>query len=68
MRFKITLNIDKRECGDKLPFNYQYECSAVIYKILSKSDSKFSDRIWIAFPVIRYGIQYTVFSSDNNGF
>jgi CRISPR-associated endoribonuclease Cas6 len=43
MRFKITLNIDKRECGDKLPFNYQYECSAVIYKILSKSDSKFSD-------------------------
>ncbi|KUK60339.1 MAG: CRISPR-associated endoribonuclease Cas6 [Bacteroidetes bacterium 38_7] len=43
MRFRIILNIDKRGGKDRLPINYQYECSAVIYKILSTSDSKFSE-------------------------
>jgi len=42
MRFKLIINIDKSEARDKLSLNYQYECSAVIYKILSHSDEKFS--------------------------
>lgn len=42
MRFKLIINIDKSKFGDILPINYQYECSAVIYKILSKSDEQFS--------------------------
>ncbi len=42
MRFKITLLPDKRAFGDQIPLNYQYECSAVIYKILSKSDEEYS--------------------------
>jgi len=42
MRFKITLIPDKRAFGDQIPLNYQYECSAVIYKILSKSDEGYS--------------------------
>ncbi|HRC79657.1 MAG TPA: CRISPR-associated endoribonuclease Cas6 [Bacteroidales bacterium] len=42
MRFKLIINIDKSKLDDIIPLNYQYECSAVIYKILSKSDEKFS--------------------------
>lgn len=42
MRFRLTLNIDKHAFGSTLPLSYQYECSAVIYKILSKSDEAFS--------------------------
>lgn len=42
MRFKITLLADKKAFGDLLPFSYQYELSAVIYKILSNSDQSYS--------------------------
>lgn len=41
MQFKLTLKIDRKN-GDKLPFNYQYEQSAVIYRILAKADSCYS--------------------------
>ena len=37
MKFKIIFRID-RSLGDCLPINYQYEQSAVIYKILSNAD------------------------------
>ncbi|MBP9017288.1 MAG: CRISPR-associated endoribonuclease Cas6 [Paludibacteraceae bacterium] len=43
MRFKITLNIDKHPFGNRLPFNYQYELSAVIYKILASADHAFAE-------------------------
>lgn len=39
MKFKITLKID-RKYGDLLPFNYQYEQSAVIYRILAQADTR----------------------------
>lgn len=42
MRFKLTLDIDKRAFDDRIPLNYQYPASALIYKILSKSGSEFS--------------------------
>ena len=42
MRFKITFHID-RSLGDCLPINYQYEQSAVIYKILSNADKAYSE-------------------------
>ena len=41
MKFKITLKID-RKFGDLLPFNYQYEQSAVIYRILAQADTQYS--------------------------
>lgn len=41
MKFKITLKID-RKYGDLLPFNYQYEQSAVIYRILANADMQYS--------------------------
>lgn len=44
MRFKLTLKID-RIYGDCLPFNYQYEQSSIIYRILSCSDEKYS--LWL---------------------
>ena len=41
MKFKITLKID-RKYGDLLPFNYLYEQSAVIYRILAQADTQYS--------------------------
>ena len=41
MQFKLTLKID-RKYGDNLPFNYQYEQSAVIYRILAQADKRYS--------------------------
>ena len=41
MKFKITLKID-RKYSDNLPFNYQYEQSAVIYRILAQADTEYS--------------------------
>lgn len=41
MRFKLTLKID-RKYGDNLPFNYQYEQSAVIYRILAQADKQYA--------------------------
>lgn len=43
MRFKLTLNIDKQPFGNLIPLNYQYAASALIYKILSNSESDFAE-------------------------
>ena len=45
MRFKITLIPDKRAFGNRIPLNYEYECSAVIYRILSQSNKTYS--LWL---------------------
>lgn len=42
MRFKLTLYIDKNAYGNMLPFNYQYELQAVIYRLLSQSNEAFA--------------------------
>jgi len=42
MRFNVFLNIDKHPFGNRLPFKYQYELSAVIYKILGHAGREFS--------------------------
>lgn len=49
MKFKITLKMN-REHGDLLPFNYQYEQSAVIYRILAQADTQYSS--WLHEMVI----------------
>ncbi len=41
MQYKLILELDRR-FGDNLPFNYQYEQSAVIYRILSQADERYS--------------------------
>ena len=41
MKFKIILKIN-RKFGDLLPFNYQYEQSAVIYRILAQADTRYA--------------------------
>lgn len=40
MRFKINLN--KKSSSRFLPINYQYELSAVVYKIIHQADSEFA--------------------------
>ncbi|MEG1485107.1 MAG: CRISPR-associated endoribonuclease Cas6 [Bacteroidales bacterium] len=42
MRFKLILEVDKNAFGNVLPINYQYEQSAAIYKLLSKSNTQYS--------------------------
>src|SRR5690554_78396 len=42
MRFKLSLNINRSSFGDKIPINYSYELSSLIYRVLSKSNSDFS--------------------------
>lgn len=42
MRFKLTLTVDEKAFGNILPLNYQYEQSAVIYRILSYAGGEFS--------------------------
>lgn len=42
MRFKLTLEVDKRTFGNILPINYQYEQSALIYRILSKANADYA--------------------------
>ncbi|MDO5665193.1 MAG: CRISPR-associated endoribonuclease Cas6 [Bacteroidia bacterium] len=42
MRFKLTLQIDKTSFGCKIPINYNYEISSLVYRVLSKSDDAFS--------------------------
>ncbi len=41
MRFKLNLKIENQGKAE-IPFSYLYECSAVIYKILSRSDKAFA--------------------------
>lgn len=42
MRFRIKLEIDKVAYGNILPINYQYEQSAVIYKLLSSGNEEYA--------------------------
>lgn len=41
MRFKLSLKINRKN-GSIIPFNYQYEQSAAIYKILSLGDTEYA--------------------------
>lgn len=45
MRFKLTLQVNRQAFGNVLPINYQYEQSAVIYRILSRANKEFS--LWL---------------------
>ena len=42
MKFKLSLEVLHDQYGNALPINYQYELSAVIYRILSYADSDYS--------------------------
>ena len=42
MRFKLILEVNKKAYGNIIPINYQYEQSAVIYKILSYGDKEYA--------------------------
>ena len=42
MRFKLQLEVNKNVFGNRLPINYQYEQSAVIYRILARADKDYA--------------------------
>lgn len=43
MRFKITLRVNRNAFGRKLPLNYQYELSAVIYRIMASGNEAYAE-------------------------
>lgn len=42
MRFKLTLQVNKGAFGNVLPINYQYEQSALIYKLIASANNEYS--------------------------
>ena len=42
MRFRLILDIDRGAFGNRIPLNYQYAASALVYRILSNSGTDFS--------------------------
>lgn len=43
MRFKLTLSVQEKAFGNVLPINYQYEQSAVIYRIFSRASKEYAE-------------------------
>ena len=43
MRFRLILQVKQQERFRKLPLNYQYELSAVIYHIFASANEKFAE-------------------------
>ncbi len=42
MRFKLTLEVNKKAFGNLLPINYQYEQSALIYRLLASANAEYA--------------------------
>ena len=64
MRFKLTLNVDKKAFGNALPINYQYELSAFIYKAIAQADDEYS--LWLHENGYRlHGRQFKLFTFSN---
>lgn len=63
MRFKLTLEVDKKAFGNLLPLNYQYEQSAVIYRILARANDVYAT--WLhenGFSIDGKGKRFKLFS------
>ena len=45
MRFRLTLQTDKKALGNVLPLSYQYELSAFIYRTIAQADREYSFRL-----------------------
>lgn len=43
MRFKVTLSVNQHIFGRRIPLNYQYELSAVIYHILASGNESYAE-------------------------
>jgi len=46
MRFKLTLKVNKHKFGNTIPLNYQYEQSAVVYRILTDSSDLYDNWLY----------------------
>lgn len=61
MRFKIVLTPLKDVFGNRLPLNYQYEQSAVVYRILHQSSAEFSGWLHDNGYVLKNGKSFKLF-------
>lgn len=62
MRFKLTLAVNKRVFGNVLPINYQFESSAVVYKILSRASKEYSEWLHENGFVLENGKRFKLFT------
>lgn len=62
MRFKLTLRVNARKFGNRLPLNYQYEISAATYKIMSSADTSFSSWLHDNGFCLENGKQFKLFT------
>ena len=45
MTFKLTLALEPQVSGREIPINYQYELSAIIYRIIANADASYSEML-----------------------
>ena len=62
MRFNITLRVNARKFGRRLPINYQYEMSAAIYKILSSGSDEYAQWLHDNGFTLENGKQFKLFT------
>lgn len=62
MRFKLTLEVNKRAFGNILPINYQYEQSSAIYRILSFADKGYATWLHENGFQLKNGKQFKLFT------
>ena len=64
MRFKLTLQVDKKVFGNAMPINYQYELSAFIYRAIAYADKEYS--LWLHENGFKlYGRPFKLFTFSN---
>lgn len=62
MRFKLTLEVNKQVFGNILPLNYQYEQSAVIYRIFSQASIEYAQWLHDNAYALENGKQFKLFT------
>lgn len=62
MRFKLTLDVNKKAFGNTLPINYQYEQSSAIYRILSHADEQYATWLHENGFQLKNGKQFKLFT------
>lgn len=62
MRFKLLLDVNKKAFGNVLPINYQYEQSAVIYRILSSAEIEYANCLHENGYTLENGKQFKLFT------
>lgn len=62
MRFKLILDVEKQAFGNKIPINYQYESSAIIYRTLAQASEQYSEWLHDNGFILENGKRFKLFN------